>query len=144
MWAKQKEDGVIEGWHGDGNSARTSIMYALWKSAGLTIQPWRADVRLGAVTKDGALCVSLIAGKDWSGKLIADKPRHKVNMHLPLDYPRINQFPEWFVAESGKRYEVNSISGDTKNVLTGEQLQGGMEVQVKGGSEVRIFIAPAK
>jgi hypothetical protein len=34
MWAKQKPDGVIEGWHGDGNFARTSLMYALMKTQG--------------------------------------------------------------------------------------------------------------
>ncbi len=49
MWDLQKEDGVIEGWHGDGNFARTSIMYCLWKSRGMTLRNWRSDVRLGAV-----------------------------------------------------------------------------------------------
>ena len=44
MWAKQQPDGVIEGWHGDGNFARTSLMYALWKSQGACVRPWRNDV----------------------------------------------------------------------------------------------------
>jgi len=96
MWSVQQPDGVVEGWHGDGNSARTAIMYALWKTQGLTVQPWRTDVRLGAVQHGDGLCVSLIAGEPWSGKLVFDKPRHKLQMHLPIDYPRINQFPEWF------------------------------------------------
>jgi hypothetical protein len=143
MWSKQKSDGVIEGWHGDGNSARTSIMYAFWKSQGLSVQPWRADVRLGAAMKDGALCVSLIAAQDWSGKLIADKPRHKTVMKLPLDYPRINQFPEWFVTEAEKRYEVQALGG-AKHVLTGAQLQAGLEVTVKGGVETRFVITAGK
>ena len=34
MWAMQRPDGVIEGWHGDGNFARTTIMYCLWKTQG--------------------------------------------------------------------------------------------------------------
>jgi hypothetical protein len=144
MWAKQKADGVIEGWHGDGNSARTSIMYALWKAQGLTLQPWRADVRLGAALKDGALCISLVAAQDWSGKLIADRPRHKVVMRLPLDYARINQFPEWFVTEPEKRYEVHALAGDAKSTLTGAQLQAGMDVQLKAGVETRLIITPAK
>jgi hypothetical protein len=41
---KWKESGIIEGWHGDGNFARTSIMYCLWKTQGITLQPWREDV----------------------------------------------------------------------------------------------------
>jgi len=154
MWNIQKSDGVIEGWHGDGNIARTSIMYALWKTQGLTVQPWRADVRLGAVVSPpldkggtrggGALCISLVAAQDWSGRLIADKPRHKVNMHLPLDYPRINQFPEWFVADADKRYEVYALAGGAKAVLNGAQLQAGMDVQLKAGVEARFIVTPAK
>lgn len=44
MWAKQQSSGIIEGWHGDGNFARTTIMYCLWKTQGLIIHPWREDV----------------------------------------------------------------------------------------------------
>ena len=96
MWAIQKPDGIIEGWHGDGNFARTSLMYALWKTQGVTVQPWRADVRFGAVREGGTLYLSLTADQPWEGRLVFDRPRHKLLMHLPLDYPRINQFPEWF------------------------------------------------
>ena len=51
MWAQQQPDGVIEGWHGDGNSARTSLMYALWKTKGLTIEPWRRTSASAPSTK---------------------------------------------------------------------------------------------
>ena len=40
--------GIINGWHGDGNFARTSILYSLWKTQGLCAAPWRADVAFGA------------------------------------------------------------------------------------------------
>ena len=43
-------------------------------------------------------------------------------MHLPLDYPRINQFPEWFVAGSGARYAIRDASGGVKEV-PGKELQ---------------------
>jgi len=46
MLVKQGDDGVVEGWHGDGNYARTAIMVALWKTKGCRIEPWRADVSL--------------------------------------------------------------------------------------------------
>jgi hypothetical protein len=39
------------------------------------------------------------------GRVVLDKPRHKENMHLPLDYPRLTS-PEWFVAEPGAAYFV--------------------------------------
>ena len=59
MWAKQKPDGVIEGWHGDGNFARTSLMYALWKTQGCRLEPWRADLRFGAVRDGGEALLSV-------------------------------------------------------------------------------------
>lgn len=31
---------------------------------------------------------------DWERKLVFDTPRHKTILNLPLDYLRINQFPE--------------------------------------------------
>jgi hypothetical protein len=126
MWAKQRPNGVIEGWHGDGNFARTSIMFALWKSQGITVEPWRKDVRVGAVEKDGKLTVCVAADEAWSGKLIFDRPRHKEVMKLPFDWPRINQFPEWFTVEAAKSYNVS----DTGK-RTGKQLTEGLPVEIK-------------
>ncbi len=65
MWhicARQREDGVIEGWHGDGNSARTAMMYALWKTQGASVRPWREDVRLGAALDDAGTLHLLLEG----------------------------------------------------------------------------------
>jgi len=134
MWAKQQPDGVIEGWHGDGNSARTSLMYALWKTQGCTIEPWRADVRFGAVRNGDKLLISLTADQAWSGKLIFDRPHHKTNMRLPLDYPRINQFPEWFTVVAGKRYTV----GDRK--FTGKELAAGIPITLEPGKELQLQV----
>jgi acetyl esterase/lipase len=107
LYRKQRADGIIEGWHGDGNSARTALMYGLWKTQGTAASPWRDDLRLGAVRgADGSLLVSLSGEWPWSGTLRFDRPRHKAVMHLPFDYPRINQFPEWFTVDPLARYEV--------------------------------------
>ncbi len=138
MWNIQKADGVIEGWHGDGNFARTSIMYALMKTAGLTVQPWREDVRFGAVQEGGKLYVSLTSDKPWAGKLVPDKQRHKLNMKLPMDYPRINQFPEWFTAKPGQSYAVRT--GSSSATHTAEVLLEGLPVSLKPGQELRLVI----
>ena len=107
LFAKQGEDGIIEGWHGDGNSARTALMYALWKTQGITAIPWRQDLELGAVREsDGSVKVFVRCARPWTGALRFDRRRHRENLHLPFDYARINQFPEWFIAEAGKRYRV--------------------------------------
>jgi len=135
MWSRQDPDGVIEGWHGDGNSARTSLMYALWKTQGITIDPWRADVRFGTAREGDSLCVSLTADKPWQGRLIFDRERHKLNMRLPLDYPRINQFPEWFVADPGARYRLDNIMTGEKRELSGKELIEGVNVEIQSGAE---------
>lgn len=140
MWGKQQPDGVIEGWHGDGNFARTSLMYALWKTQGVTIEPWRGDVRFGAVQRDGVLHVSITADEPWEGRVVCDKPRHRLNMHLPLDYPRINMFPEWFTAQGGTRYEVTDLRSGKTSSHTGEDLTTGIAVSLKPREELRLIV----
>ncbi len=135
MWGKQKADGVIEGWHGDGNSARTSIMYALWKTQGILVRPWREDVRFGAVERNGTVSLFVSAEKPWEGSILFDKPRHKLNMHLPLDYPRINQFPEWFTVESELQYAVSDCApGKDAQRYTGKEMMQGVPVKLEANN----------
>ena len=131
MWGRQKADGVIEGWHGDGNSARTSLMYALWKTQGILVKPWRQDVRFGAVRDGGAVCLAISADRPWSGRVVFDKPRHKKNMHLPFDYPRINQFPEWFTVTSGASYEMTDGATGKTSAVAAEALEQGLPAVVE-------------
>lgn len=103
----QRDTGVIEGWHGDGNSARTALMYALWKTQGAYLEPWRADLRIGAARgEDGA--TYFVVSSDWryEGRLRFDTPRHAEQMHMPADYPRLNQFPEWFTVPKEGAFET--------------------------------------
>ncbi len=129
MLAMQQEDGVIGGWHGDGNFARTAIMYALWKQQGVTIQPWREDVRLGACESAGELQLMIAADRPWKGRLIFDAPRHKTVMHMPQDYPRINQFPEWFTVDERGAYRV-ARAPETSEILPGRALLDGLPVEL--------------
>ena len=144
MWAMQQPDGVIEGWHGDGNYARTSLMYALWKTQGLTVHPWRVDVSFGAVRDGETLYVSVTADESWEGQLIFDKPRHRENLHLPIDYPRLNQFPEWFATESDANYTIRNVTSGTEAKQTGEELQSGMPVILPAGIELRLIVTPTE
>ena len=139
MFRRQKPDGVIEGWHGDGNSARTWLMYALWKTQGLTVSPWRKDVRFGATMHDGELCISLLADKPWTGRLRFDVRRHHVQMRLPIDYPRLNQFPEWFTVDSAQQYTLDGLAGGGKRV-SGKQLHDGLPVRLEAKKELRLNV----
>lgn len=140
MWGRQKADGVIEGWHGDGNSARTSLMYALWKTQGLHVEPWRADVRIGAVREGGSLFISLAADRPWSGRIRFDRPRHREILRLPLDYPRINKFPEWFTVQPGVRYAITGDGGGRGTVLSSGEATAGFAVSVKAGGVLQLTV----
>lgn len=141
FWSRQQPDGLIERWHGDGNFARTTIMYCLWKSQGVSAHPWREDLRLGAVRDGKGIALVVSADAPWSGRLVFDRPRAKENLRLPVDWPRINQFPEWFTVEAGRTYAV--ATGTAAAVRTpGATLRAGWPVDVTGKAEVRIRVSP--
>ncbi len=125
--------GIIEGWHGDGNFARTTIMYCLWKSQGITAFPWRSDLEIGAVSENDKLYVSVKLDEDWKGTLQFDAPRHRTYMNMPLDWPRINQFPEWFTAESSVQYTLLNVYEKVEKTFTGPQLIEGIPIALEPG-----------
>jgi hypothetical protein len=130
MWEKQQESGIIEGWHGDGNFARTTIMYCLWKTQGITIDPWREDVIFGAVAEDSRLKFVIEAEKPWEGEIKFDFPRHRDVLNLPVDYPRINQFPEWFTVSKDNQYQLNGLSGGFIEPFSGIDLIEGIKIKI--------------
>ncbi len=140
MWSIQKPDGIIEGWHGDGNFARTTIMYCLWKTKGLTARPWREDLVFGAVHDADNLLITIRAEKPWTGKLCFDTPRHKTIMHLPIDWPRINQFPEWFTAQAERHYTLLDLTANTRKTYTGKQLAQGVDIRLNARSEKHLLV----
>jgi hypothetical protein len=146
LWSRQRDDGIVEGWHGDGNFARTTIMYCLWKTQGVTVQPWREDVAAGAVRAGDGVAVTVTADRPWSGTLVFDRARHAENLRLPIDWPRINQFPEWFTVAAGARYRVTAPPGETglpDRTVSGEELRRGLPVQVQPGKPLRLTVATA-
>jgi len=142
MWGKQRESGIVEGWHGDGNFARTSLMYALWKTQGVTARPWREDLRLGAVRDGEDLVLAISATVPWRGQLVFDHPRHVDFLHAPLDWPRINQFPEWFVVRDTRAYRYRWGDGPWESA-GGHQLTNGLPVQLPAGETRSLVISPA-
>lgn len=137
-----RSSGVIEGWHGDGNFARTTIMYCLWKTQGLTAYPWRSDLQIGAVMEKDDLLFSVTLEKDWNGILKFDTPRHQTIMHMPIDWPRINQFPEWFILEKDKNYQLINYSEKNEKSFSNQKLEYGIPVSLQKG--VNQFILKRK
>jgi hypothetical protein len=141
MWAMQQSDGLIEGWHGDGNFARTTIMYCLWKTQGIVPSEWDKDLLIGAVRTATGVKISVSTPTGWKGKLKFDKPRHKTMMHFPADYPRINQFQEWFVVEQEKSYRVKSVGSEKTTTTNGKSLSQGLPLALKAGETVYLEIS---
>jgi hypothetical protein len=139
MWNKQQPSGIIEGWHGDGNFARTTIMYCLWKTQGTWVIPWRADIEIGAVQEDSLLYVTISAAEDWAGRLMFDRKRHSEFMHMPADWPRINQFPEYFTVDMYKNYEI-STGNDPGALHPGSEIRKGYPVKVSKGTSLKLII----
>lgn len=130
---KWQGSGVIEGWHGDGNFARTTIMYCLWKSQGVTVDPWRSDMKVGAVMNGADLLISITVAEDWQGKLRFDSPRHSTAMNMPFDWPRINQFPEWFAPTAEMNFQWMDVQDSKSEFYSGKQLWTGVQVSLKKG-----------
>jgi len=140
---KPRDDGIVEGWYGDGNYARTALMAALYFTQGATCRPWRSDLRLGAVREGDTLHLALVAEKDWDGKLRFDTPRHREHLRLPENYARLNEFPEWFTVEAAAGYELK-VGHEKMRRVTGTGLAGGIPVSLKAGKEIAVKIALVK
>lgn len=136
LWKFQKADGIIEGWHGDGNFARTTIMYCLWKTQGIVPLEWQKDLNLGAIRTSNGLKIAMTSEAGWKGKLKFDVKRHKTMMHYPVDYPRINQFQEWFTVDDSKKYSITNMNSNKTFVLSGKALAKGWGVEVKPGEDL--------
>jgi hypothetical protein len=115
-------------------------MYSLWKTQGATISPWRNDVIIGAEKTENGTCFVITAENDWEGKIVFDVQRHKTILNLPIDYPRINQFPEWFTAKAGEEYKLVSSQKNLSGNYKAEQLPEGIPVNLKAGEKVVLKI----
>ena len=79
----------------------------------------------------------------WQGKLALDIPRHKINLNLPMDYPRINQFPEWFTVDDTTFYEVVEVIRGIENPIgkfLGKELKNGISMLLEAGKRKELVI----
>jgi len=140
LFGKQRDDGIVEGWYGDGNTARTALMAALYYTQGLVPRPWRADLCVGAVRRGDTLTVALTAEADWQGVLQFDLPRHREHLNLPMNYPRLNEFPEWFTVSAESTYRVRVGRSDRR--VSGADLRRGLPVAMRRGQTRIVSVQP--
>jgi len=142
MFGKQHDDGFVEGWYLDGNFVRTTMLYAHYKSAGLRAVPWSKDIRVGAVRDrdSGKVHVHVSATAPWKGRIVFDVPRHAGTWGFPVEYPRLNGLPEWFVVESAKNYVVLDVDSGKTTLRTGKELAAGVEMEVAPNTPQRLVV----
>jgi hypothetical protein len=61
-------------------------------------------------------------------------------MNLPLDWPRINQFPEWYTVTPGKNYRVTLNDSSRSTVYSGEDLARGLDLKLSPGELLRVMV----
>lgn len=137
----QKPDGRVTDENIDGNFIRTSLLYALWLSQGVRLDPWQPGLQIGATRVEQCLQVHIAADAAWNGRLIFDTPRHKVHLGLPTDYPRLNQWMEWFTVAPEQTYAVSGLEGSGPS--TGATLAGGIPLQLTPGQSRDIRTCPS-
>ncbi|UCH14964.1 MAG: hypothetical protein JSV22_03110 [Bacteroidales bacterium] len=120
MWNLQQPDGIIEGWYGDGNFARTSIMYCLWKTQGLTISNWNEDVSYGAVlcyNYESPAPSDIIVNSTNSYEILQNETGTGTLIYTDRDYS-IKQLPEYLLTETIIRTACNDKNIDDDVLLT--------------------------
>ncbi|HXG32562.1 MAG TPA: hypothetical protein VNJ11_04305 [Bryobacteraceae bacterium] len=144
LLARQREDGTIERWYGDGNWNRTLLLYALMKTQGCYLKHWAPGVELGAVREGERLYLTVHASRKWSGRLVFDFARHRRVLQLARNYVRLNEWPEWYTVDENTLYLVKDWSRKTDAIRLGSELKEGLPLRLESGETVRLLIEPAR
>jgi hypothetical protein len=98
-------------------------------------------VALGAAPDGACLRIHLHASDLWRGALRFDQTRHRQHLRLATDYPRLNQWPEWWAVEPERRYAVALPDGTILDV-PGSSLVSGLPLTVAPGQAVELQVCP--
>jgi hypothetical protein len=140
MWAFQRQDGTVNRHYHDGSFGRTCVLFARMCSRGVRVEPWREDLCLGAVERDGHLYVGIRADRPWTGRLFFDAPRWREVLKLPMNYPRINELTEWFTVNSSMAYRVR-VDDEPPQEYSGNELINGMVVELEDSRNARVVVS---
>lgn len=141
LFGFQAPDGTVEDNYLDGNFVRTTLLYGLSLTHGTWPEPWRADVLVGAATSGTCVELAMTSADVWEGRLRFDTPRHQEHLHLPINFPRLNEWPETFTVEAGKPYTVVE-SGHGARRLDGSALAAGLPLQLEPGLVRSLRVCP--
>lgn len=141
LYGFQRGDGSVTDENIDGNFVRTALLYGLRMTRGVRVEPWNDGVSVGAAMDGPCLQVHLHTEAPWSGRLLFDSSRHHAHFGLPSDYPRLNQWPEWFSVLPDGRYTLQG-DGVGSNDHRGEELAMGILMTLAPDREYRVRACP--
>jgi hypothetical protein len=124
----------------EANGVRTALQHAMMHTRGTIARPWRQDLTLGASQAGGGLTIVMKAENPWTGRLVIDRPRHRLEMGFSKDWPRMNSMPEWFTADPGAEYTVRDLASGETVTRTGAQLHAGFPLALEAGAEKQLLI----
>ena len=139
----QRADGFVDKGYLDGNFIRTCLLYADLRSGGWRVEPWSPDVRVGwAAGAGGEMVVVVRADADYTGVLRPESRRHSTIMNLPVNWARINSWPQWAPYEDIA--QVTEAEG-LPWLPTPADLAAGLPVTISAGERIvlRFRTAPA-
>ena len=143
LYGFQASDGTVLDGYLDGNFIRTTLLYGFARTAGLRLEPWHEGTLVGGASDGSCLAIWVASPTPWSGRLLFDTPRHRLHLRLPVDYARLNKWPEWFTVEPEDRYEVEDSGEQTSGLHAGSELSDGLGLQLEAGTERRLRVCPA-
>jgi hypothetical protein len=135
LFGAQDAEGRVEDRYLDGNFVRTALLYAAWQSQGFLPDRWEPGLMIGAAPDGACTVVVLASAHNWQGRLLVDAPRHRTHLRLPINYPRLNEWPEWFTAESGRAYRVDDSANEYTGTHDGATLNAGLVMDLPAGAE---------
>jgi hypothetical protein len=130
--------GPFTGGHFDGSTGRTLVIHAMLASQGVRCVPFAEGLRLGGVTCDGGLHLTLESDRPWRGRLVFDGPRCEYPT-AHLDWARINEMPQWFVVRPERTYLV-TMDNEPPRPIAGAALMAGLESACEGDSARQIRV----
>jgi hypothetical protein len=142
LYGFQRDDGSVTDENIDGNFVRTVLLYGLSQTRGTRLQPWTPRVALGAAPDGTCLRLHLHTEEDWHGSLLFDIPRHRLHVGLDIDYPRLNQWPEWWTVDPARRYAVTMPDG-ARLELDGAGLANGLPLTLAPNVAYQLRVCPA-
>jgi hypothetical protein len=144
LFGFQHPDGSVEDNYLDGNFVRTSLLYSLSLTHGIVPDPWRPDVIVGAADDRACLEVAVAAQAPWSGRLRFDRPRWRENLHFPMDYPRLNEWPVGFQPSAASAWQVLNRSDGTLANLAVDLLADGLPMTLDSDVSASLRMCPVR